>query len=146
MTSARGRLAPRTTLVFVLCLVLLICEELFARAHGIWFPSVLWFVVGLAIGVACHELGHVLCARIGSIQVRRIVIGLGPLLWRSRFGETWLELRFLPLSGLVSTYPAVNSPWYWWALFLCGGVLGNVAVICVVAWLVTASVAPEQAG
>src|SRR5262249_4977220 len=111
VTSGWGRLTPRT--VFVLCVAVLVICELVARDHGLFWPRlVIWFVVGCAIGAACHELGHLLCAAIGSIPIRSIVVGDGPLLWRRRFGETWLELRSLPFLGRVEPYSAVNSRWY----------------------------------
>ena len=144
MTSGWGRLTPRT--VFVLCVAVLVICELVARDHGLFWPRlVIWFVVGCAIGAACHELGHLLCAAIGSIPIRSIVVGDGPLLWRRRFGETWLELRLLPFLGRVQPYPVVNYRWYAWVLFRSGGVVGNVAVICLVAAL-DAIAAPKQAG
>src|SRR5262245_32191287 len=147
MTSGRGRLIPRTALVFVLGVAVLAICELVARAHDLLFVWLfLWFVVGCAIGIACHELGHLLCAAIGSIPIRLMVVGDGPLLWRWRFGETWLELRLLPFGGHVAPYPPVNYRWYRWALVISGGVLGNVAVICLVAALDAVGAAPKQAG
>src|SRR5215510_6190677 len=147
MTSGRGRLIPRTAIVFVLGVAVLAICELVARAHDLLFVWLfLWFVVGRAIGSACHELGHLLCAAIGSIPIRLMVVGHGPLLWRGRFGETWLELRLLPFGGHVAPYPAGNDRWYWWALFLSGGVLGNVAVICLVAALPAVGAPAGKAG
>jgi len=72
------------------------------------------------------------------------------MILRKRFGETWLELRTLPLSGGTSPFPHVNYRWYCWALFLIGGILGNVLAICVVACLVAGlagiGAAPKEAG
>jgi len=148
MTSGRGQLTPRMALVFfVVCLAVLMTWDLVARVNGLfWIRLVLWFVVGFAIGSACHELGHLLCAAIGSIPTRLIVVGHGPLLWRRRFGETWLEVRLLPFSGRVAHYPVVNPRWYGLALSRFGGVLGNVAVICLVAALDAVGAAPRKAG
>ena len=145
MTSER-RLRPRTDLVFALCVLVVVICDLWARVHNFRIPPVDWFFVGLAIGVACHELGHLTFAAIGSIPIRLIVVGLGPLLWRGRFGETWVELRVWPFVGFVRPYPVVNSRWYWWVLFLFGGVLGNAAVICLVAGLDAVGAVPKQAG
>src|SRR5215831_10487009 len=146
MTSGRGRLESRTVLVVATCvLVLLICD-LAARLEGFRMPPVEWLFVGLAIGTACHELGHLMFAAIGSIPVRLISIGVGPLLWRARFGETWLELRVLPWSGFVAPYPLVNYRRSWWVLFVLGGVLGNVAVICLLAELEAVGATRDKAG
>jgi Peptidase family M50 len=89
----------------------------------------------IAIGVAVHELGHLACAAIGSIPVYRVVIGDGPVLWRRRIRDIWFELRRWPLSGRVEPYAVMNYRWYRWALFLMGGVLGNLALVGVVAGL-----------
>jgi len=67
-------------------------------------------------------------------------------MWRSRFGETWLELRVLPWSGRLQPYPLVNYRWYCWALLGIGGVLGNVLVICLVAGLNAIGAVPREAG
>src|SRR5262249_9280283 len=105
MASERRRLQPRTALVFAACVVVAIIVD---RARGFEILPLHWLFAGAAIGIVCHELGHLMCAAIGSIPIRLIVVGAGPLLWRSRFEETWLELRVLPLSGFVVPYPAVN--------------------------------------
>jgi Peptidase family M50 len=144
MTS--GGRASRTALGIIICAaVLAIICELVVMVHGLWIERFLWLALGLAIGIACHELGHMLCAAIVSIPIRLITIGVGPLLWCRRFGETWFELRLLPFSGFVAPYPAVNSRWYRWALFLLGGALGNAAVVCLVAGLDAGGVAPKPA-
>src|SRR5262249_25996990 len=147
MTSGRGQLTPQTAFAFIVCLVVLaiICQ-LAATVHGSWIEPPLWLALGLAIGIACRELGHLLGAAIGSIPIRLVAVGVGPLLWRRRFGETWFELRLLPDSGFVSAYPVVDSRWYRWALFLLGGVMGNVAVIFLVAGVGAGGGAPGPAG
>jgi hypothetical protein len=132
-------------IIMCAAIVAIICE-LVVMVHGLsGFERLLWIALGLAIGIACHELGHTLCAAIVSIPMRLIAVGVGPLLWRRRFGETWFELRLLPFSGFVATYPAMNSRWYRWALFFLGGVLGNVAVVCLVAGLDAGGIAPKPA-
>lgn len=89
----------------------------------------LGLLTGLAAGIIFHELGHLTCAAVASIPVHRIVIGAGPLLWRGHLGEAWLELRLWPTAGRVDACPVMDCRWYRWALFLLGGVLGNLAVI-----------------
>ena len=146
MMSGTGQLRPRTALVVGTCvLVLLICD-LVARRHGFQMPPVEWFFVGLSIGTLFHELGHLMFAAIGSMPIRLMSVGRGPLLWRRRYGETWFELRVVPIEGFVRPYALVNYRWYWWMLFLLGGVLGNVAVICLMAGLEAVGAAPDKAG
>jgi hypothetical protein len=96
---------------------------------------ILLFFVGLAVGVACHEFGHLLCARLGSISAYLLSVGMGPVLWRGRIGKTRLEIRSLPLSGFVAYYPKAATRKYWIVLFLLGGVLANAALIVAAAWI-----------
>jgi hypothetical protein len=127
MKSEERRLQPWTALVFAICVSTLIIGVAAGKIPGV----LVWFPMGFLIGTAFHELGHLTCATIGSIPVYRIVIGAGPLLWRSRFGETWLELRALPLAGRVEPSLVVINHRCRWALILLGGVLGNLVVICI---------------
>jgi hypothetical protein len=126
MKSGKRRLQPWTALVFAVCMSALIVGVTAGKIP----VSAFWFLPGLAIGVVFHELGHLTCAAVGSIPVYKIVIGSGPLLWRSRFGSSWLELRAAPLAGRVQPYPVLKYRRFWWALFVLGGALGNLAVIC----------------
>src|SRR5699024_9181013 len=135
MHVAAWRPSAGAVLVFVICCAIGVFLGYAATAHGFQTPLLVWFFVGYMIGVACHELGHALCAAIASIPVRRIQIGVGPVLLRHRFGEVSLELRLLPLSGLVWPYPVANIRRSRSALFILGGALGNAAVIAVVAGL-----------
>lgn len=134
MQVAAWRPSARTVLGFVIGCAIGALLGYVATAHG-RPPLIVWFFVGYVIGVVCHELGHALCAAIASIPVRRIQIGVGPVLLRHRFGEISLELRLLPLSGLVWPYPVANFRRSRWALFILGGALGNAAVIAAVAGL-----------
>src|SRR5205085_2712050 len=101
-------------------------------------PLALWvfvFFLGTMHAVAAHEVGHLLCAVAGSIAVRLISIGVGPLLLRLRIGETWFELRLVAAAGFVSIYPLGIVSKFRQALFLLGGVLANASVLVVVAAL-----------
>src|SRR5260370_13435143 len=100
---------------------------------------------GCAFGTDLLDLVLHLGLDIGSLPIRLVLLGVGALLWRCRFGEPRFEVRLLPYSGFVSPYPVVNSRWYCWVLFLLGGVLGNVAVICLLAG-VDAVAAPLRPG
>jgi hypothetical protein len=105
-----------------------------------WLPGC---AVGYVVGTLAHEAGHLLCAMIGSIPVRLVVIGSGPVLFRRRISELWLEFRRLPVGGFVLRADFGNIQKFWLAFSIAGGVLGNVAVIGAVAWLDVAGVAPK---
>jgi hypothetical protein len=85
--------------------------------------------LGLVAGLACHELGHTLCALLLSLPIRLISIGIGPLLWRCRIGETYFELHAVPASGFVWCYPQPIVRKISTLIVVLGGVLGNVALI-----------------
>jgi len=88
------------------------------------------YVIGLAAASMAHEAGHLLCARICAIPVGLMVIGCGRVLMRRHVGATELQLRLVPLGGLVlpAAIPDLQRRWPL-ALFFVGGVLGNIAAI-----------------
>jgi hypothetical protein len=92
-------------------------------------PSSKGLWLGLALCVVFHEAGHWMFSVLGSTPIRRVSIGVGPVLLRGRVRETTIELRLLPLAGFVIPYPPMVYRPFWYALFLLGGVLGNVALI-----------------
>jgi membrane-associated protease RseP (regulator of RpoE activity) len=59
-------------------------------------------VVGLAISIALHELGHLLPAKAFGVRVGQYMIGFGPTLWSRRKGETEYGVKALPLGGYIS--------------------------------------------
>jgi len=50
--------------------------------------GVLVFLVGLAVSIALHELGHMVPAKRFGVRVSRFMIGFGPTLWSRTKGET----------------------------------------------------------
>jgi hypothetical protein len=140
-----GRLARHAESVLFLCLaVALICASVLTRNY--WLLGIIAApALGLVAGVACHELGHVLCAVPLSLPIRLISIGIGPLLWRGRIGEIQLQLRAMSLSGYVSCYPQSVVRMLPLLFFLLGGVLGNVALIGLVAVIVKSGAVSELA-
>jgi Peptidase family M50 len=103
--------------------------------NGIEMTFALWWFIGLVVGAAVHEAGHLLCAIAASVPIRLLSVGVGPVLLRGHVGSTRLELRLLPLSGFVSPRLVTDVRKGRLSLFLLGGVLGNAAMICLVAVL-----------
>ncbi|MFS0868002.1 RIP metalloprotease [Microbacterium sp. 179-B 1A2 NHS] len=64
--------------------------------------GVLVLVVGLAVSIALHEVGHLLPAKAFGVRVGQYMIGFGPTLWSRRFGETEYGFKALPLGGFIS--------------------------------------------
>lgn len=59
-------------------------------------------VVGLAVSIALHELGHLWPAKRFGVRVGQYMIGFGPTLWSRRIGETEYGLKAIPLGGFIS--------------------------------------------
>lgn len=64
--------------------------------------GVLLLVVGLAVSIALHEIGHLLPAKKFGVRVGQYMIGFGPTLWSRRIGETEYGVKALPLGGYIS--------------------------------------------
>lgn len=59
-------------------------------------------VVGLAVSIALHEIGHLIPAKRFGVRVGQYMIGFGPTLWSRRIGETEYGVKALPLGGYIS--------------------------------------------
>jgi membrane-associated protease RseP (regulator of RpoE activity) len=64
--------------------------------------GLLVIVVGLAVSIALHEVGHLVPAKLFGVRVGRYMIGLGPTLWSRKFGETEYGIKALPIGGYIS--------------------------------------------
>ncbi|SDQ76600.1 RIP metalloprotease [Quadrisphaera sp. DSM 44207] len=58
-------------------------------------------VVGLAVSIALHEVGHLLPAKRFGVRVTQYMVGFGPTLWSRRRGETEYGVKAVPLGGYV---------------------------------------------
>lgn len=86
----------------------------------------------LSLLILVHELGHLVAARLVGIPVAGFSVGLGPRLWKRRYGRVEYSLRALPLGGFV--VPAVDE-WEFSTIplpkriaFFLGGPLANLLV------------------
>jgi membrane-associated protease RseP (regulator of RpoE activity) len=64
--------------------------------------GVVVLIVGLAVSIALHELGHLLPAKRFGVRVGQYMIGFGPTLWSRRRGETEYGFKAIPLGGYIS--------------------------------------------
>jgi membrane-associated protease RseP (regulator of RpoE activity) len=64
--------------------------------------GVLIFVVGLAVSIALHELGHLTAAKAFGVKVTQYMIGFGKTLFSFRRGETEYGVKMLPLGGYIA--------------------------------------------
>ncbi len=61
--------------------------------------SILIFFIIFGILVISHEGGHFLIARANGITVHEFTIGMGPVLYHKKLGETDFSIRLLPFGG-----------------------------------------------
>ena len=64
--------------------------------------GVLILLVGLAVSIGLHEVGHLLPAKLFGVKVTQYMIGFGKTLWSKRKGETEYGLKLIPLGGYVA--------------------------------------------
>jgi membrane-associated protease RseP (regulator of RpoE activity) len=63
--------------------------------------GVLLFVVGVALSIGLHELGHLVPGKLFGVKVTQYFIGFGPTVWSRRRGETEYGVKAIPLGGFV---------------------------------------------
>lgn len=64
--------------------------------------GILVIVVGLAVSIALHEIGHLVPAKLFNVRVGQYMIGFGPTLWSKKIGETEYGFKAIPLGGYIS--------------------------------------------
>ena len=64
--------------------------------------GVLIVIVGLAISIGLHEIGHLVPAKKFGVRVSQYMIGFGPTIASWRRGETEYGLKAIPLGGYIS--------------------------------------------
>ncbi|MFT4124521.1 MAG: site-2 protease family protein [Microbacteriaceae bacterium] len=68
----------------------------------LYIVGILIIVVGLALSIGLHELGHLIPAKRFGVRVGQYMIGFGPTLFSRRFGETEYGVKAIPLGGYIS--------------------------------------------
>ena len=60
------------------------------------------FIIILGVIILIHEGGHFLFARRAKILCHEFSMGMGPLIWKTKKGETVYSIRAIPIGGYVS--------------------------------------------
>jgi regulator of sigma E protease len=63
--------------------------------------NILVFIISLSLVIMIHELGHFVMAKRAGILCHEFSIGMGPILWKKRIGETLYSVRLFPIGGFV---------------------------------------------
>ncbi len=58
-------------------------------------------ILGVAMSIGLHELGHMIPAKLFGVRVSQYFIGFGPTLWSRQKGETEYGIKAIPLGGFV---------------------------------------------
>ncbi|HET9633377.1 MAG TPA: site-2 protease family protein, partial [Terrabacter sp.] len=67
----------------------------------LFFLGVLVVVVGVALSIALHEIGHLVPAKKFGVKVTQYMVGFGPTVWSRKRGETEYGIKAIPLGGYV---------------------------------------------
>lgn len=68
----------------------------------LYIVGILIVVLGLALSIGLHEIGHLLPAKRFGVRVSQYMLGFGPTLWSKKKGETEYGVKLLPLGGYVA--------------------------------------------
>jgi len=63
--------------------------------------GILVVLVGIAVSIALHEVGHMAPAKRFGVRVSQYMVGFGPTLWSRTKGETEYGIKAFPLGGYV---------------------------------------------
>ena len=63
--------------------------------------GVVLFVVGVAVSIGLHELGHLIPGKLFNVKTTQYFIGFGRTIWSRRKGETEYGVKAIPLGGYV---------------------------------------------
>jgi membrane-associated protease RseP (regulator of RpoE activity) len=68
----------------------------------LYILGILIILVGLAISIGLHEVGHLIPAKKFGVKVGQYMIGFGPTIVSWRRGETQYGIKAIPLGGYIS--------------------------------------------
>ena len=75
---------------------------------GIVSPWMVVFVLGLAVSIMLHELGHFWTARKSGMKATQFFLGFGPRVWSTHRNGVEYGVRAIPLGGFVKIIGMTN--------------------------------------
>lgn len=73
----------------------------------------LFLLLGLAVSIALHEIGHLLPAKKFGVKVTKYMVGFGPTLVSRKRGDTEYGIKTIPLGGyiqMIGMVPPAQEP------------------------------------
>ena len=89
-SSSTGDLQPRADTLNIVQSVLL------------YILGIVVVVIGIALSIGLHEIGHLVPAKLFGVKVAQYMIGFGPTIFSRKKGETEYGLKAIPLGGYIS--------------------------------------------
>lgn len=80
----------------------------------LYILGLLIMLVGIAVSIGIHEIGHLVPAKIFGVKVRQYMIGFGPTVWSKTKGDTEYGIKAIPLGGYIlmtGMYPPEGKPY-----------------------------------
>ena len=66
------------------------------------FVTLIYFVLILGVIILVHEFGHFIWAKKFGVYVHEFALGMGPIIWSKKKGETVYSLRAIPIGGFYA--------------------------------------------
>ena len=108
--------------------------------------TLFWAIIVFCFLIFVHEFGHFITAKAVGIKVNEFAIGMGPVLFKRKKGDTEYSLRALPIGGFVkmegeeenSDDPSAfnNKPTWAKALVVVAGSMMNLLTTIVILSLI----------
>ena len=103
--------------------------------------KVIMIVLMFACIVIAHEWGHYITAKKCGVLVHEFAVGMGPIIWSKKKGETLYSVRLFPIGGFCSMEEevgessnpramAAKKPWQK-LLIMSAGAIMNFVLACV---------------
>jgi membrane-associated protease RseP (regulator of RpoE activity) len=76
--------------------------------------GILVVLLGIALSIGLHEIGHLVPAKLFGLKVKQYMIGFGPTVFSRRRGDTEYGLKAFPLGGYIlmeGMYPPESKPY-----------------------------------
>lgn len=80
----------------------------------LYILGILVVLLGIALSIGLHEVGHLVPAKLFGIKVKQYMIGFGPTVFSRRKGETEYGFKAFPLGGYIlmeGMYPPEAKPY-----------------------------------